>query len=133
MTKFVTLRVPPAFADGPQFTEDGELVNGSWPAGLPYEGMRGWTNIGTKAQGLSLCEFVAEDDWPIDDLPGGWRATSSTSWNFTDKDVYNEDGDLIESQYKTEVPMNQDDYRKHYPDDTEFKQHHTYAGWRPLD
>ena len=131
--KTISLRVPPAFSDGPLYGEDGELIPGSWPVAMPHESIKGWHKHGTQAQGLQLCDFMGDDDYPVDEIPGGWRATSSTSWNFTDKDVYNEDGDLIESKYKTEVPMNHGDYMKHYPDDTEFKQHHTYAGWRPLD
>ena len=132
MTKFITLRVPPAFASGPQFDEDGALVPGSWPAGLPYEGIKGWHQHGSSAQGLRLCDFVAEDDYPVDAIPGGWRATASNMWDMQKQHEYDEDGNLISYAYDTEIPMNQGDYMKHYPDDTEFKVHHVYAGWPDL-
>lgn len=126
--KFITLSVPPPFADGPQFDEDGELINGSWPAGLPYEGMRIWTQIGSPAQGKVLVEFVAEDNWPISDIPGGWLADGSMMWDLESRDEYDEDGILTKAAIVSEADTDYGEYSKHFDDPVTTRQH-VIAGW----
>ena len=127
--KYITLRVPGPFSTGPQFDEDGELINGSWPAGLPYEGIKGWVNLGEKSGGLSLCEYVAPDNYPIGDIPGGWRANASYIWDGVTQHGYDENGDLIGNAYDIELATDESDYMGHFPEDTEYKRHHSYLGW----
>lgn len=131
--KFITLRVPKPFDIGPQYDENGNLEPGSWPAGLPHEGIEGWTKIsGESNQGLSLCEFMAADDWPLEDLPGGWRANAAYAWDLVSQVEYDEDGNPINSPYVVEKHTDQSEYMSYFPDDTEYHRHHTYLGWPPI-
>ena len=125
--KTITLRVPSPFNTGPQYDE-GELISGSWPAGLPHEGIHGWRQLGVPSGGLSLCEFIAEDDWPISSIPGGWRATGGHVWNLRDQS-YTDENDVFHYGFTTEVPTNESDYLGHIPDATTYHRIHKYQGW----
>ena len=136
--KHVTLSVPPPFSDGAQFDEGGELINNSWPNGLPYEGIKGWVNIGSPKGGLVLCEFVCEDDWPIGDIPGGWRANGSMVWDMVTQDEYDEDGNLVTPAINAELATDYNEYNNYQEVDdgngnlvprTEQTRSHVYLGW----
>ena len=128
--KYVTVsRVPGPFAEGPQFDEEGELIPGSFPSGLPHEGMKGWTKL-AEAQGNKwMVEFVAEDNWPVDGLPGGWKAVASYIWDGVAQQEHDENGDPIGTPYNVEVATDEAEYQGYFPEDTEYKRHHSYLGW----
>ena len=136
--KQVTLSVPKPFSTGPQYDENGELEPGSWPVGLPHEDIRGWVNIGSGKGNLVLCEFVCEDDWPVEDIPGGWNATASAMWDMESQDIYNSEGELVRAAIKTEIPTDYTEYNKFqivYDEEgnpqerTEETRSHVYLGW----
>jgi len=138
--KVISLSVPRPFRLGPQFTEEGELVKGSWPSGLPYMGIRGWNNVGipSKQGGLILCEFIADDDWPMDDLPGGWRAVDAARWDQQSKHQFNEDGIMTASAMIIDVPTDKDRYNSHQPDnedgtDPVYERMAVILGWPDID
>ena len=132
--KHVTLSVPPPFSEGPQHDEEGNLVAGSWPVGLPHEGIKGWVNIGSQKGGLVLCEFVCEDDWPIGSIPSGWRANGSMIWDMVTQDEYDENGDLVTPAIDPEMATDYTEYNNYQVDEngdprTEETRSHVYLGW----
>ena len=136
--KQVTLSVPPPFSTGPQFDEDGNLVPGSWPVGLPYEGITGWVVLGTPSGGRELVDFVVDDDWPIGDIPPGWLADGSMKWDMVTQDEYDENGNLVNPAIEVEVPTDYPEYNSHLVDEngdprTDVSRAHVYLGWPPID
>jgi len=137
--KVITLRIPGPFSTGPQYDEDGNLIPSSWPNGLQDEGINTWRKLGKANGGLDLCEFIADDNYPIGDIPGGWRATGGHIWNGVDQS-YTDEEDVFHYGLTTEVPTNQSDYTKHIPppvdengdptgDPATYHRIHKYAGW----
>ena len=138
--KTVTLRVPQPFNEGPQYDEEGELIPTSWPSGLPHEDIHVWRILGEANGGLDLCELLCDDDWPVGDIPGGWRATSSHAWDGVRQDAYDEEGNFVRSGLITEGATDKDDYTLHIPPPVDengdptgepatYHRIHKYQGW----
>ena len=118
--KIVSLSVPAPFTDGPQYDEEtGELIPGSWPAGLPHEGMQMWHPHGVPDTGLALVDMLVPDDWPVGAIPGGWLNDSSHLWDGVTQDIRDEEGELVESALTTETLTDEVQYTKHVPPPTD--------------
>lgn len=126
--KLVTLSIPGPFSDGPQYTEDGDLISGSWPAGLPHEDIRSFVKLGTPSGGRELVDIVVNDDWPIGDIPSGWLANGSHKWDLVTKPTYDEDGELLDDGLVTEVATDYTEYSAHFDDPATTRQH-VILGW----
>ena len=142
--KVITLIVPQAFATGPQLDENGKLIPGSWPAGLPYEDMKGWTQVGMNPiLGRVLAEFVADNDWPIGDIPVGWQSNASYLWNGVSQNHVDEEGDFqsgmameqktIQPAYTNHIPPPVDENGDPTGDPAVYHRLHKYAGWPSID
>ena len=126
--RFITLSVPPPFADGPQYDEDGNLIPGSWPSGLPHEGIQAWVKVGIPADGRELIDCLVPDDWPIGDIPAGWLNDGNMQWDFIRRDEYDEQGNLVNAAIDTRTPTNYAEYNKHLEDPTTARVH-VILGW----
>jgi hypothetical protein len=141
--KTINLRVPAPFNTGPQYNENGDLIPGSWPAGLPHEGIRGWIQLGMANGGLSLCEFIAADDWPIGDIPGGWRANASYIWDMVSQHWIDDQGvlhyamtpELItdKAEYTLHIPAPVDDNNDPTGEPAVYGRLHMFQGWPLID
>ena len=127
--KQVTLSVPPPFSTGPQYDDDGNLVPGSWPVGLPHEGITGWVILGLPSGGRELVDFVVDDDWPIGDIPPGWLSDGSMKWDMVTQDEYDENGNLVKHAIVVEEPTYYPEYNSHFENRTETTRAHVYLGW----
>ena len=127
--KFVSLSVPPPFSTGPQYDEDGNLIPGSWPTGLPHEGIEGWTILGAPKGGRDLIDMVVPDDWPLQDIPTGWLANGAHRWDMLTQDEYSEAGELVQPGLKTDMPTDYTEYNSHFEDHTDESRVHVIAGW----
>ena len=129
MSKFLTMSVPRNFSEGPLYDEDGDLTPSSWPPGQRHSDIKGWVVISELKGALVLCDFTANDDYPISTTPGNWKAVASYIWDGEAQQEYDESGDPIGTPYNVEVATDEAEYQGYFPDDTEYKRHHSYLGW----
>ena len=132
--RHVTCSIPGPFSDGPLYNDEGELIPGSWPVGLPHLGLQGWRKLGIPSGGRELCDFVCDDDWPLEDIPNGWLSDGDMKWDGVTQDEFDDEGALVSSGIEVLTPTLYSEYNAHLKDEnddprTEESRVHVILGW----